>query len=346
MSLLHASPVPVIGIGASAGGVEALSAFFRALPQHVEAAFMVVLHVPAHSPSQLDKILGKISPLAVATARDGEKLRKGRVYIAAPDRHLMLEDQHVRLTRGPKECRVRPAIDVLFRSIAVSQGALAAGVVLSGMLDDGTAGLWAIKERAGACFVQDPGEALHPSMPESARDHVRVDLVAPVATLAAALARWSARAADASDAPTSDGETEAGSLHTESRIAAESNALRHGVMQLGSPSKYTCPDCHGVLVEIREGRVVRYRCHTGHAFSMQTLLAEVDLAIDNGLWDTIRAMEERLLLLQQMSEMAEQAGDRARAESLRQLANDLEKPIDSVRTLVLNPRLFGHESES
>ncbi|MDB5900461.1 MAG: CheB methylesterase [Ramlibacter sp.] len=336
-----AKHLPVIGVGASAGGVEALQQFFQALPRQLPAALMVVLHVPPHSGSRLDAIIAGATSLPVLRARDGDRIQSGHVYVAVPDRHLMLEGDHVRLSRGPKECRMRPAVDVLFRSLAVSCGARAAGVVLSGMLDDGTAGLWAIKEHKGFALAQEPAEALYPSMPESARDHVALDHVGPVAQLAAELLRWSQSAKDA-DAAGPDGQQPHA---VETRIAAEANALREGVMQLGRQSRYTCPDCHGVLVEIQEGKVVRFRCHTGHAFSIKTLLAEVDTAVDNGLWDSIRAMEERLLLLLQLSELATDSGDPATAERYRARARELDEPIQDLRKLVLDGRLFGHESE-
>jgi two-component system, chemotaxis family, protein-glutamate methylesterase/glutaminase len=342
MILSRSTPTPVVGIGASAGGVEALTGFFGALPRDVSASFLVVLHIPAHSPSQLDRVLGRVTSLPVCAARDGERIRPGHIYIAVPDRHLMLDGERIRLTRGPKECRVRPSIDVLLRSLAVTCGSHAAAVVLSGMLDDGTAGAWSIKERRGGVFAQDPTEAMHASMPQSVADHVATDAVAPVAALAAALAGWCASASVVAEQAM---EPAAGRHSTENRIAAEANALQNGVMQLGRQSKYTCPDCHGVLVEIQEGRVVRYRCHTGHAFSMQTLLAEVDTAIDNGLWDTLRAIEERLLLLQQMAGKAAAEGDHDKAKQYQGLARDLEKPIAGLRRMVLDGRLLGHKSE-
>jgi two-component system chemotaxis response regulator CheB len=182
---------------------------------------------------------------------------------------------------------------------------------------------------------------MYPSMPESALKHVALDRVAPVAELAAELERWSRSAGAAPDTEVDARESHA----VETRIAAEANALQEGVMQLGRQSKYTCPDCHGVLVEVQEGKVIRFRCHTGHAFSIKTLLAEVDIAVDNGLWDTIRALEERLLLLRQLSDLAEKASDSTGAHRYGHLAKDLEKPIESLRKLVLDPRLFGHESE-
>jgi two-component system chemotaxis response regulator CheB len=329
--------LPVIGIGASAGGVEAMRTLFAGLPDDLPAAVLVVLHMPAHSPSRLDGVLTAVTRLPVEIARDGARLQPGHVYVASPDRHLLVEGQRLRLSRGPKECRVRPAIDVLFRSLAIGCGPMAAGVVLSGMLDDGTAGLWSLKEHGGRTLVQDPADAMHPSMPESAIEHVAVDTVASAGELARELAAWAHQAASspASAPPALEGHK------VESTIASEANALQKGVLDLGVLSKFTCPDCHGVLVEIQEGRVVRFRCHTGHAFSIKTLLAEVNSAIDNGLWATLRAIEERLLLLRQLGELARQRGDVQEAERCEREADHLGKPIKAMRALVLDPHLFG-----
>lgn len=332
----HPSSACIVAIGASAGGVEALTGLFRALPPQVDAAFFVVLHIPSHSPSQLDAILASATRMPVAPARDGEPIRGGRVYVAQPDRHLMAGDGVVRLTRGPKECRMRPSIDVMFRSVALHCGPRAVGVILSGALDDGSAGLWAVKDRGGTALVQAPDEAGFSSMPQSAMRHVAVDKVGTVQALAAEIVRLSQAGpgAHADRAP-------AAGLALESLIADEGNALQHGVLQLGVPSSYTCPDCHGVLVQIREGTIVRFRCHTGHAFSIQTLLAEVNDAIDNGLWATIRAMEERLLLLRQLAGLAREHDSPPETSAWEHQAAHLESRIGSVRDLVLDPALFG-----
>lgn len=330
--------LPVIGIGASAGGVEAMRVLFKHLPEDLAAAVLVVLHMSAHSPSRLDAVLAAVTRLPVETAQDGVRLRPGHVYVAIPDRHLLVEGGRLRLSRGPKECRARPAVDVLFRSLAVDCGPLAAGVVLSGTLDDGTAGLWSLKEHGGRTLAQDPADAMHPGMPESAIEHVAVDTVAGAAELAQELAAWARRA---TSSPTSAPPALEGHK-MESTIAAEANALQKGVLELGTLSKFTCPDCHGVLVEIQEGRVVRFRCHTGHAFSLKTLLAEVNSAIDNGLWATLRAIEERLLLLRQMAELARQRGAPEEAEKCEQQADLLGEPIKTMRSLVLDAKLFGH----
>jgi two-component system, chemotaxis family, protein-glutamate methylesterase/glutaminase len=296
----------------------------------------VVLHIPPHSASQLDQVLASVTRMPVSAPGDQEPLRRGHVYVASADQHLMLEDGLIRLTRGPKECRARPAIDVLFRSAAVVYGPRAIGVVLSGMLDDGTAGLWAIKNRGGIALVQDPREAMHPGMPESAIHHVKVDMVGPCAELAREIAEL---AAANSASARSD---KAGRLAVETTIAGEGNALQLGVMKMGEVSQYTCPDCHGVLVQIEEGSIVRFRCHTGHAFSLQTLLAEVSESIDKGLWDTIRAIEERVLLLRQMSKLQEEQAP-GKGKALGQLADTTEQSIRPLKDLVLDVRLFGRQ---
>jgi two-component system, chemotaxis family, protein-glutamate methylesterase/glutaminase len=330
----------VVVIGASAGGVEALLGLLETLPSDLEAAICIVTHVSAHAPSTLHRILAQKATLPIAPARDGETLCPGRIYVAVSDRHLMLEEGTIRLSRGPKESRARPAIDVLFRSAAVFYGPRSIGVVLSGMLDDGTAGLWAIKDQGGTALVQDPRQAQCSSMPDSAIQHVEVDFTGPVEALAEEIVRLSRQSSVAS------GKTVASTRHKlENLIAGEGNALKGGVMGLGKMSQYTCPDCHGVLVQIEEGPILRFRCHTGHAFSIKSLLVEVSEAVDNGLWDTIRALEERVLLLRQISELA-QDGDLANEARLSgQQADHIDRHIKTLRDLVIDPAISGHTSE-
>lgn len=209
-------------------------------------------------------------------------------------------------------------------------------VVLSGALDDGTAGAWAVKDGGGMVLVQEPTEAMHSSMPESAIKHVAVDQVAPVAELALIVAGLIG--SPATDVCAKDRKD----LEVETLIAAEGNGLQAGVMELGSVSKYTCPDCHGVLVQIEEGPIVRYRCHTGHAFSLMSLLAEVNESIDTGLWDTLRAIEERIMLLEKMGELALQAGRSSEAAKCKAQASDARVRLKPIREIVLDPKLFGH----
>lgn len=307
---------PVIAIGASAGGIEALWALLAALPRDLAAAVLVVTHIPAHSESILDKVLTMRSALPVKAVDDGEPLRVGWVYVPRVDHHLMIDGLVVRSTRGPKECRVRPTINVLFRSVAESCGPRAIGVVLSGMLDDGTAGLWAIKQRGGRAYVQEPLDAMHDSMPRSALEHVAVDGVATAVRLAALLED----AVVAASAATPESFTEFG-LGLENRFAAGASTGKDAVYRIGNPSRYACPECRGVLAEIVEGSIIRFRCHTGHGYSMQTLAAEMDQDIDDSLWNAVRGLEEKMMLIERARATGgtELESVRARLETLRAL---------------------------
>jgi two-component system chemotaxis response regulator CheB len=326
----------IVVVGASAGGVAALQTLVAGLPATFPAAILVVLHIPAHTQSQLHTILARACALPVTAAGDGDAIVPGHVYVAPTDRHLLLEAARIRVTRGPKENRMRPAIDVLFRSAAYTFGPQVIGVILSGMLDDGTAGLWAIKDRGGVALVQSPDDAEHASMPESAIQHVAVDATLPVAAMPARLLQLT------HDPIALESAAPAPAMQIETRIALEGNALQGGIMQLGAVSSNTCPECHGVLVRIKEGSIVRYRCHTGHAFSLQTLLADVNQEIDTMLWGALRAIEERILLLREMEELARATNDTVTAQQCAQQAEDTERGVQPIRELVLNHSLFGH----
>lgn len=329
----------IVVVGASAGGVQALSSLFENLPHSLRAAIFVVLHIPPSSHSALHCILARKTGLRVEVGRDGETIREGTVYVASADRHLMIGNDGIRLTRGPKESRARPAIDVLFRSAATQYSHRVIGVVLTGELDDGTAGLWAIKDRGGLAFVQDPGTAEHSSMPQSAIAHVNIDFVGPVEALSRALVE----AVDSYGKPSTPGSKDA-QLEIENAVAMNGRGVEAGVMELGRTSKYTCPDCHGVLIQIEDGPITRFRCHTGHAFSIKSLIAEVNDSIDIGLWDTLRAIEERMMLLRQMAVLADASNASGEARLYRQQADETEQRLKPLRELVLDPHFFGHDA--
>ena len=333
---------PVVVLGASAGGIEALSTIVAGLPEDLGAAVFVVLHIPAHAPSRLHEILAPRSRLPVAAARDGEPVRPGRIVVAVADRHLMLDEGAVRLTRGPKESRVRPSIDVLFRSAAAAYGRRAVGVVLSGTLDDGTAGLWAIKDRGGAALVQSPETSGHPWMPESAIRYVDVDAVVAIDDMAAEIV---ARVRTAAALPIGEEAPMPERMKVENLIAREGNGMRAGSLELGDKTAYTCPECHGALVEIKEGRLVRFRCHTGHAFTIKSLLADVTDAIDTSLWDTLRAIEERILILRQIEEMAKDEGAIGQAKAAGERAKAADDRVEALRRLLLDGTLFEHVTD-
>lgn len=258
----------IIVVGASAEGIVALQTLVGGLPFDLPAAFFVVVHIPPGSRSALPTILCRAGPLPPAHDVDGEVIQQSCIYIARPDHHLAVERGDIRVTRGPKENRFRTAIDVLFRSAAYAYGPRVIGVILSGQLDDGTAGLWAVKDRGDLAIVQDPQDAVYSSMPLSAMQHVAVDYYLSLAKIAPLLEQLAGQPAAPEEAyPVSK------ALEVEMGIALEDKALESGLMQLGQLSPYICPECYGGLLQLQDGGITRFRCHTGHAFSVQSLFA-------------------------------------------------------------------------
>ena len=309
----------IVVIGTSAGGMEALRELIARLPGDFEASVFVVWHTSPSVPGVLPRLLERQGPLQAAFAVDREPIVPRRIYVAPPDHHMLLEHGFVRVAKGPKENRFRPAIDPLFRSAAYVYGSRTIGVVLTGALDDGTAGLWTIKLRGGTAIVQDPEEALFPSMPLSALKAVSVDHRAKIAEIAALLARLTHEAApEAPDLPME----EKRKIEREVRIAEEESALEKWITAASDLSPFSCPDCHGVLARIREGRVVRFRCHTGHAYSADSLLASVSESIEALLWGALRATDEAAMLLHHVGQHCEDAGDSKAAAEYRAKAEE------------------------
>ena len=317
----------IVVIGASAGGVSALKKLVSLLPQDLPASLFVVLHVPADSRSLLPQILAGAGSLQVASARNGEKIKHGKVYIAPPDHHMLLTRGEVRLTRGPKENRHRPAIDPLFRSAAWAYGPRTVGIVLSGTLDDGTAGLRAIKSCRGTTLVQDPVEAQYPGMPENAILHAPVDYCATIEKLAAAIIELAAKAVHDPDSY-----EVADHIKIETEFAFMERDMRD-MKSLGSPAGIVCPTCHGSLTEMQDGEMVRYRCHTGHAFSQESLVAEQDEDVENALYAAVRAIDENLAVSRRIAKTyggrfpVQKAEHEGKAESLEKSAAVLRKLI-------------------
>lgn len=280
----------IILIGASAGGVQALSELVAGLPSDLPAAVFVVLHVSPYGRSAMPVILSRAGKLPATHAQDGEEVRPGHVYVAPPDHHLVLQDGVVRLSRAPTENAQRPAVDVLFRTAAQTYRRRVMAVVLTGNLDDGTAGLAVVKRHGGTAVVQDPGEADYPSMPRSAIANVEVDHVLPLAGIAPLLVELASvplegpEPVDPED-PDMKEELEHGQDHEE-----------HGV-----PSDLTCPECGGSLRESRVEEVVHFRCRTGHAYSPETLLAEQHDVIEAALWAAVRSLQENAALARRMA---------------------------------------------
>ena len=319
----------IVVIGASAGGIAAIRTIVADLPATFPVPICVVVHMSPDSPGILDQILDRAGELPATAARNGERIRSGHIYVAPPDSHLVLEPGVLRLTKGPKENRFRPAIDPLFRSAAQVYGPAATGVVLTGHLDDGTAGLWAIRQLGGISIVQDPADALFPSMPRSAIAHMAPDYVVPLSHVAPLLIALNERPVEERVMGAPD------HVDIEVKIAKEENALDAGLGQIGSPSSFACPECHGVLLELKDGGGARFRCHTGHAYSAESLLAAILEGIEASLWTSARSLEEGVLLLRRMAEhITASHGKPDAAAVFRQRANELRQQSDAIRKFI------------
>lgn len=299
----------VIAIGASAGGVEALQAVVAGLPVDLPAVVLVVLHIPRQAPSALPGILDRAGPLPAVAARHGIPARPGTIYVAPADHHLLIHDGHLELSVGPTENGHRPAIDPLFRSVAVAFGVGAIGVVLSGARDDGAAGLTEIVKRGGQAVVQDPNEALHRSMPASALEHVTTAHVLPAAKIGTLLGELVGEGAAPIELPRPNPD-----LAAENEIATLSSTTTEE-MQSARPSGFSCPSCQGVLFMVNGEPAPRYRCRVGHAWSPGSLVAEQTVGVEEALWAALRALEENAAMHLRLAEAAEQR-ERHRAATL------------------------------
>ena len=284
----------VVVIGASTGGVAALLALVESLPADFPSPIFVVIHVPADSPSLLPQLLNAASALKARHPQNGEVVEAGVIYVARPDHHLLLEGDRVLVTRGPKENRFRPSIDALFRSAAYTYGPRVIGVVLTGYLDDGTSGLWSVQRMGGVSVVQDPHDAEQPSMPANALEFVAADYVLPLAQLGALLVRLTQERAPAK---TRLPAAELDLLKIELTIAKQGGGFELGIIEKGKLTPFTCPDCHGALTQLIEGKLIRYRCHTGHAYTVSALLSEVTESVESMLYQAMRGLEETQMLL-------------------------------------------------
>jgi len=316
----------VVVIGASAGGVSSLTSLVRCLPAGLEAAVAVALHVPEESPSALPAILSREGPLRATHAVDAEPLQHGRIYVAPAGRHLLVKRRTLRSVNGPNENGHRPAVDPLFRTAARSHGRRTIGVVLSGSLDDGTAGLQSVKQHGGAALVQDPEEALFSGMPTSAIENVAVDFVGEVSALARELVRRIAvLAADDSETDMRDDEADALDVVEMDRGTPHPNEWSAG------PSPYTCPECHGSLFERQDGTLMRFRCRTGHAYSQETLVASQSHGVETALWIALRALEENAALLHRLGDRAANRGLGRSTERFRSQASNIEARARVIR---------------
>lgn len=320
----------IVVIGASAGGREAISELVRRLPADLPAAVFIVWHMPSHGEGMLPHMLSKLTPLMVKNAVNGEPILRGHIYCAPVDQHLLIEADQVRTTRGPKENRFRPAIDPLFRSAAYAYGPRVIGIVLSGALNDGTSGLWAIKDRGGITLVQEPEDAQVPGMPLSALQNVDIDYRVSVSDMAAVLARLVNEPALAVGAAHMNNDK----LALEVKFATDEPTNDRQLEKLGEISEFTCPECHGTLWQLFEGGMLRFRCRTGHAYTADALLDDLGQSVEAMQWAAIRGMEESATLMEHMAIHLNKTSNFAAAKRYLDEAEQTRRASFLVRTAI------------
>jgi two-component system chemotaxis response regulator CheB len=318
----------ILVIGGSAGATGPLKAILGSLPVDLPAAVFIVIHIPARSLGILATVTAAATLLPVHAAVDGMAIERGHVYLAVPDHHMILSHGQIRLGRGPRENMSRPAIDPLFRSAAVAYGPRVVGVLLSGLLNDGTAGLEAVQRCGGFTVVQDPDDAIADEMPRSAASAITVDLSVPSTRLGDVL--W-----DVVNQPAGPGAPVPPELRIEIDIAA-GERVDSGIMRkIATPVALTCPDCGGVMSMVDGSKPLRFRCQVGHAHTAEGLASLQEGAIDEALRVALRIVEERAELVQRMAKDSRKSGYAALAQMYEDRAIEYRTQSDTIRRAVL-----------
>lgn len=315
----------IVVVGGSAGSLEPLKTLLSRLPKDLPAALLVVVHIPNDGRSVLPEILASAGALPAGHPSDGEPIEPGRVYVAPSDHHMLVEDEHIKVTRGPRENRHRPAIDPLFRTAARSYGRRVVGVILSGLLDDGAAGLMAVRMRGGLAVVQDPAEAIYPEMPARAIQYSGADCILKVNDIANLIVSLSRKKAPEESTIAREGmpeESKRDKADLEASPAEEKE---------GTPSTFACPECHGVLWEVREGELLRFRCRVGHAYTADALRLAMSEATEDALWASMRSLEEKAALLRRM---APRSAPRL-ANAYKEDAEACDRHVESIRAILI-----------
>ena len=317
----------VLAIGTSAGGFGALRYLARNFPADLDATVLVTIHLSSQFPSALDEILTASGPLPASFAADGDALEKGRIYIAPPERHLIVDASCLRLGLGPRENGARPAIDPMFRSAALCCGPRSVGVILTGTLGDGASGLRALRLCGGITVVQDPLDAAFPEMPatalsRSSPSHV-MDLAGMPDLLRSLVEQQEGEPASVPE-----------ELRPEVEIARSGLCGMSRMDRLGRRSVLTCPECRGLLWEIDEGGLARYRCHVGHAYTAEVMSLALDESLRRALASALRALDERTALARKLREEAIEVGRAGMAKSWAAREQELEKEADIIRASI------------
>jgi two-component system, chemotaxis family, protein-glutamate methylesterase/glutaminase len=320
----------VVVIGGSRGAFGVLKTMAAGLPPDLPSAVCIVLHIGRHE-SILPELVSKWGPLPARHPTDGEPLANGTIYIAPPGRHMMLSHGQLKLRDGAAENFARPAADPLFRSAAVNYGARVVGVVLSGDLDDGASGLAAVHAHGGYCIVQDPADCEAPSMPRAALKAAGADAITSAQQLAqqivAAVGGAHAEPREAKAMTTED-------LDLEARLAQQIAVMPEELDRIGARAPLTCPDCGGTLWRMHDDHPLRFRCHTGHAFSVLSLEEGHEKATEGTIWAAIRAVKERIIFARERQKWAERIGDHQQIGFEQVRIEDGQKLVEMLRRTV------------
>lgn len=332
----------IIVVGASAGGVEALKDFVSGFQKDFKGSVFIVLHIPSYSETRLPWILSKAGPLEAVLPNDGDAIEPGKIYVAPNDHHLLLEKgDRVIVRRGPKENRFRPAIDALFRSAAYVYGSRVIGVVLSGYLDDGVSGLWTIQQQGGLAIVQTAEDAAQPQLPQNVQQYVKPDYKLTAHDMGPLI---SGLVQEPAPERNKFSQEELKRLEIEVIIATKDNAFEMGIMDMGKLTPFTCPECGGALVRLVEANILRYRCHTGHAYTASSLVAEVTETVEGFLWKAMRALEETNMLMNGVARHYEESNNSKDAALFMEKAKSAADRARSIHDLILQLPQFSEDN--
>lgn len=334
---MNTPPKFIVVIGASAGGLDALTEMVQNLEKGLDVAYCIVLHLSRKGIGdfvvhRLSRVTSMLSQLAV----NGAAIEKDNIYIARPNQHLLVKDNKFILGGGPEENRFRPSIDVLFRSAAVAYSSHAIGIILSGMLDDGTSGMWAIKRSGGTCVVQDPNQAEYPDMPLSVINNMEVDYVATLQEIGSLISEITKKKKGKKKPVPKD-------VIAESKIAETTAVTIEDVAEIGDMSVFACPDCGGNLWTIKSDVIKRYRCHIGHAYTEQDLVVKQAEVATSTLWVALRMMEERKHLLKKMQLDSEKKGYKTLSANHIERHDKMEHHVEVLKKMLFD--LQGQDTD-
>lgn len=334
---MRSPPKHIIVVGASAGGLDALGEMVRHLQKGLDAAYCIVLHLSRKGIGDfVVHRLSQVCSMPCSLAKDGDPIEQDHLYVARPNQHMLVKGGKFKLGAGPEENRWRPSIDVLFRSAAVAYSSHAVGVILSGLLDDGTSGMWAIKRSGGTCIVQDPDEAEYPDMPVSVMNHMEVDHVLSLSEMGSAIAAVIANAPAEKTLVPKD-------VIAESKIAEQTAVGIEDVAKLHvEQSVFACPDCGGGLWQVKDDIICRYRCHIGHAYTEKDLVLKQSEKAGETLWVALRMMEERKHLLKKMEIDNSKKGYKAISKESVEKQDELERHITKLKEILFD--LQNHDT--